>query len=310
MDAASPTSAAPAGPHAAWEAAFAPSVVASSRRLAGGGWTGGDLFVVDAPPSDGYVRLEPMPSHAVLAFTGRRSRADERGPGRPPHLHGPVGRGDVLVYPPDLHGGPHETRWEGRTQFLALLLPPRAVADASRALDLDYGGLEFLPHLGGEDALLTALLTALRREVTPSARDPSYADELLHTVAVHLAARHTARPVGVRTLRGGLTPLQLRRADEHARAHLADPLSVGDLAAEAGLSRWHFSRSFRVSTGETVVGYLQRLRIERATELLRGGTMPLAAVAYEVGYQSLSHFSAVFRRHCGVAPGAFRRGRG
>ena len=77
---------------------------------------------------------------------------------------------------------------------------------------------------------------------------------------------------------------------------------VGELAAEAGLSRTAFAVRFRRVGGETPMGYLTTLRMLRAAEALRRGDAPLARVAAEAGYASESAFGTAFRRTMGDAP--------
>jgi AraC-like DNA-binding protein len=82
--------------------------------------------------------------------------------------------------------------------------------------------------------------------------------------------------------------------------------TVASLAARVGLSRSVFAERFALLVGEPPLGYLTRLRMEKAAALLRdGGT--LAEVAQRTGYGSEASFSRAFRQWAGVPPGAFRR---
>ncbi len=83
--------------------------------------------------------------------------------------------------------------------------------------------------------------------------------------------------------------------------HYAEPLGVDDLSRTAGISRAHFSRRFREALGLSPYQYLQRVRIERARELLgRGHGVTEAALS--VGYRDLGRFAQAFRRQVGCAP--------
>ena len=97
-----------------------------------------------------------------------------------------------------------------------------------------------------------------------------------------------------------LDDLRLQRAVEYAEAHLGEAVTVGDLAAAASVSLFHFSRMFKAATGSTPLAYVTARRVARAQGLLAGG-LPLAQVAYA----SQSHFGQVFRAHVGVTPGAW-----
>jgi AraC-like DNA-binding protein len=97
----------------------------------------------------------------------------------------------------------------------------------------------------------------------------------------------------------------LRAKDLIDREH-ARELDVPTLAREAHASPAHFSRSFRQAFGETPHRYLQRRRIERAKELLRGTPLSVTEVGLEVGFQSLGSFSTTFRELVGEPPSAYR----
>jgi AraC-like DNA-binding protein len=84
-------------------------------------------------------------------------------------------------------------------------------------------------------------------------------------------------------------------------AHYAEALTVDDLARAAGLSRFHFSRMFRDALGMSPYQYLQRIRLERARELLASGH-PVTEAALSVGYRDLGRFAKAFREHFGCAP--------
>ncbi|MFL6122785.1 helix-turn-helix transcriptional regulator [Actinophytocola sp.] len=100
--------------------------------------------------------------------------------------------------------------------------------------------------------------------------------------------------------------VHLRRARDHMDAHYADPLKVGDLAAVAGFSRYHFVREFRVAFGETPAAYLSRRRVERAMDLLAHANLTVTEVCMVVGFSSLGSFSRRFRELVGCSPSEYR----
>lgn len=99
----------------------------------------------------------------------------------------------------------------------------------------------------------------------------------------------------------------VRRALEAMHSCLADDWTLDRLAEVAGLSRTVFASRFRATLGETPVGYLRRLRIQRAMGLLSESDAPLAAIATRVGYQDAFGFSKVFKKLTGSSPRDFRR---
>jgi transcriptional regulator GlxA family with amidase domain len=79
------------------------------------------------------------------------------------------------------------------------------------------------------------------------------------------------------------------------------------LAACAGLEERTFLRRFQKATGLTSTDYAQRLRVNRARELLQFGQQPVDAIAWEVGYRDPAAFRKVFHRVVGLTPGEYRQ---
>jgi len=104
---------------------------------------------------------------------------------------------------------------------------------------------------------------------------------------------------------GGLSRRALLRAQAHIEARLGEPLRLDDIARAAHLSRSHFARAFRVSTGESVMRYVCRLRMERAKALLIGSEHSIAEIAAMLGFAHHSHFTRLFRREIGITPRLF-----
>jgi AraC-like DNA-binding protein len=98
----------------------------------------------------------------------------------------------------------------------------------------------------------------------------------------------------------------LLRAKDLVDARYAEPLRVADLAAEAGLSRAHFSREFRRAFGEPPHAYLLSRRLERAAALLRSTDRAVVAICFEVGLSSVGSFTTSFTRAYGITPTAYR----
>lgn len=86
--------------------------------------------------------------------------------------------------------------------------------------------------------------------------------------------------------------------------------SVGELAADARLSRMHYTRSFQKLTGESPNRFQIRQRIDRACSLLRQTTMTLEHIAQMVGYSDVFFFSRQFRREMKQSAAAYRREQG
>ncbi|ANE82886.1 AraC family transcriptional regulator [Mycobacterium adipatum] len=102
------------------------------------------------------------------------------------------------------------------------------------------------------------------------------------------------------------TARYLLRAKDLVDARYAEPITVDDLAAAAGLSRAHFSRMFSRTFGESPRAYLQSRRLERAAALLRYTDRSVADICAMVGLTSVGSFTTAFARVYGNPPAAYR----
>ncbi|HEX2117577.1 MAG TPA: helix-turn-helix transcriptional regulator [Acidimicrobiales bacterium] len=98
----------------------------------------------------------------------------------------------------------------------------------------------------------------------------------------------------------------LRRARDLADRSYAEPLDLDELAAAAGVSKYHLLRCFAATYGKTPAQYLAERRIERAQDLLRATNLTVTEVCMLVGYASLGSFSSRFRELVGVSPSAYQ----
>jgi AraC-like DNA-binding protein/ligand-binding sensor protein len=126
---------------------------------------------------------------------------------------------------------------------------------------------------------------------------------LLEIFAEHLAliANHIAL---LQQSRGD--PPMIRRAKEYVASHQSDPIKLEEITRALNVSTFHFCRKFKHVTGLTFVEYLSRVRIEKAKILLHNKNLRITEIAYEVGFQSLTHFNRIFRKLVGHSPTEYR----
>lgn len=103
--------------------------------------------------------------------------------------------------------------------------------------------------------------------------------------------------------------VQRARALIAARADSAH-CTVAQVATWVGCHPDHLARLFRQETGETLVGHIRRLRLERARELLQDPGRRVSEAARLAGFADPAYFCRVWRRHFGTTPGEDRRGNG
>lgn len=109
--------------------------------------------------------------------------------------------------------------------------------------------------------------------------------------------------------RGSLLLWQLLKLQAWIDAHLGEYISSQQLADCVRLSRYHFARVFRRSTGMSPQRYVVCCRLERAQDLMLWTDMTLSRIAFECGFCDHSHFSRTFLKALGEAPRAWRRTR-
>ena len=105
---------------------------------------------------------------------------------------------------------------------------------------------------------------------------------------------------------GGLSPGAMRRVREYVEVHLSESIDLSMLAGVAGLSVHHFARQFKQSAGVTPHVYLTQKRVERAQEMLVQTALPLAEIAFAVGFFDQGHLARHFRHLLGTTPREFR----
>jgi AraC-like DNA-binding protein len=113
--------------------------------------------------------------------------------------------------------------------------------------------------------------------------------------------------VGLEPAKGGLSPLNLKRINAIIESRPTNPPSLEELVREIGVSRRHFFRAFKQSTGKTPHSYVAEHRLKRAVDLLRTTDLSATDIALGCGFASSSHFTVAFKQALGTGPSEFRR---
>jgi CheY-like chemotaxis protein/AraC-like DNA-binding protein len=106
-----------------------------------------------------------------------------------------------------------------------------------------------------------------------------------------------------------LNHARLRRVLDYISAHLADEITLADLAGVACLSPFHFARTFTRAIGISPHRYVSRMRLQSAMADVAAGKLPLAQIALKARFSSQASFTRAFRRATGLTPGEFGRRR-
>ncbi|NLR74032.1 AraC family transcriptional regulator [Leeia aquatica] len=99
----------------------------------------------------------------------------------------------------------------------------------------------------------------------------------------------------------------IRRGIDYVEQRLDQPLTLGDIAAAAGLSQWHFQRIFCALTHETLKTYIRSRRLAAALEALRDPGRRIIEIAMATGFESQASFTRAFSKMYLMTPGQYRK---
>jgi AraC-like DNA-binding protein/ligand-binding sensor protein len=101
-------------------------------------------------------------------------------------------------------------------------------------------------------------------------------------------------------------PPVITRAKEFIQEHQTENLRLGHVAKAVNTSTFYFCKMFKKVTGINFTDYLSRVRIEKSKNLLLNPNLRVSEIAFEVGFQSLTHFNRVFKKILGQSPTEYR----
>lgn len=246
--------------------------------------------------------VEPMSDHVVMTYIDTMQRLARRS-GRS-FASGTARPGVVTIIPAG-----SSARWDidGKVDVLQLYLSQatinRIAAEAGKTAANDL-----LERTGHPDPTISRLLTMATDALDGGAAlDTLFRQQLTELIATRLLASHTGTPTNYQPPSGGLSPSALRRAMERLHSENDTDVSLAALASDAGISRFHFCRAFKESTGLSPHSWLRQHRLAQAKAMLRDPSMPIVFIAAELGYGSQTAFAAAFRRLTGETPTDWRR---
>jgi AraC family transcriptional regulator len=172
------------------------------------------------------------------------------------------------------------------------------------------GPLELLPLGLERDPVISRLGDDIAAEIlSPGLASAIAIDSAMFLLAVNLIRRWSNQAGMVKPTTGGLAPWQARHATDYLRDHLAQDVTLAELAALVNLSPFHFARAFKQSVGKPPHAYQFDLRVEQAKGLLAETTLPVTEIASLVGYDAPQTLARAFQRAVGLTPTAYRRQR-
>jgi len=168
-------------------------------------------------------------------------------------------------------------------------------------------GIEIVPDLRGHDPLLQHIALVLQSKIEGEGiNERFYVEALVDALAAHFLRRFGATSHSLNKEHNGPFLLKLRRTIAYIKVHLAQELSLATLAAVEKTSPAHFAHLFKAATGLAPHQYVIARRIEEAKRLLAETKDSLVDIGLQVGCADQSHFTALFHRHVGLTPKAYR----
>jgi AraC family transcriptional regulator len=246
--------------------------------------------------------VRPMTDHVIMAFPAEPVRFERRD-GKA-FVNGMTRPGTVTVIPAG-----SSSRWDiyQPLSVLQLYLPQTTLHRVAHEAGTTAPG-DLVERTVHSDPITSRLLLSAADALEGCATlDALFRHQLMDLLATRLLAAHAGSPAIMKPAMGGLSPRVLGRAIERLRSDSDADVSLAALASDAGLSRFHFCRAFRESTGLSPHAWLRQHRLDQAMNILRDTDASVASVAATLGYSSQTAFAAAFRKLTGEAPSDWRR---
>ena len=215
------------------------------------------------------------------------------------------------------------TGWTGPVGFLEKavlsdpidcvhLCLPSGLIDRSAEHDfgVDAGKIELAFAGGFHDRFVNEVAQALwsLSEQPSHSTDRLFVDGLTAALVAHVVKRYTVdrwKPTAMP--RAALDSRRLKQVVDYIDAHLFESLALDEIAAQAFLSPFHFSRLFKEATGFSPQRYVSERRVQAAKTALASQHSSLIDIALDLGFGSLDNFIRVFRKSTGETPARFRK---
>jgi AraC family transcriptional regulator len=246
--------------------------------------------------------VEPMADHVIMTYPSGVQRLERR-TGKSVAI-GTARAGVVTIIPAG-----SSARWDipGPVNVVQLYLPHATLQRIANEADASTPG-DLLERTGHPDLITSRLLLSAADALEGSAAlDALFRQQLTDLLATRLLAAHSGIAATSQPTLGGLSPKILRRAIERLRSDSDADVSLAALASDAGLSRFHFCRAFKESTGLSPHAWLRQHRLEQAMNMLRDTDASIVTVSAALGYASQTAFAAAFKKLIGQTPSDWRR---
>jgi len=212
---------------------------------------------------------------------------------------------EIVLTPAGIPSGWH---WHARSKVIVVTIEPDKLERFARSelgLILTTRQLKDVPQIEDPDLCQAGvmLLDALRARTRSS--EVIY-ESLARVFLVKLLQRYGEERHEALEFGGGFTARHYKRVLDYVEANYTGPITIEDMAAQAGLSPAHFSRLFKQVLGDSPYQFVMDYRVEQARKMLADRERPLIDVALACGFSDQPHFGRVFKKLTGQTPKAFR----
>jgi AraC family transcriptional regulator len=278
---------------------FDKSLMLSSQPM---GWNGILVEQYQIPPiSCCEASLPALSAHWLNFPLGQPMRLTQK---RDDHLHESIfQKGDLIFVPA---GQPSYWRSQASNNtaqlILRIYLQPELVTQIVEASELDCRWLD-LTHSGSQSAphLHQIALMLLAELNSGGIMGELYVESLTQVLIIELL-RHYSSSETIKSTKPRLTHTRLQSAIDYIHAHLDLDLTLVQIAASINISSSHFASLFKQATGISLHQYVIKQRVEQAKLLLTTTDLPIASIAFQVGFSSQSHLNWHCKRLTGMTP--------
>jgi AraC family transcriptional regulator len=198
--------------------------------------------------------------------------------------------------------------WPADIEVVHVYIGQEELAATCRQMyERDVAEVELRDELKADDSALHRTALAVAAEAAQGgAGSRLLIDSLSTELCVRVLRNHA--DVLFREAGGveGLTLAQERTVRDYVHEHLHAAIPLDELAAQVSLSRFHFARRFRRSTGRSPHEFVMAHRVQRAATMLSRTNVPLVDVAARCGFADQSHLTRVFKKQVGTTPARYR----
>ncbi|NRA65653.1 MAG: helix-turn-helix transcriptional regulator [Pseudobacteriovorax sp.] len=213
---------------------------------------------------------------------------------------------DVIVTPAGLESG---WRWHAASKVVVVTLEPKkfeSFALHEVGVVLSKNQVRDIPKFNDEN-LTTAARLALEALHNGNIGDDIVFESLARDFLIKLIQKYGDLAGSEAKFSKGFSSIQFKKVLDFIKQNYSQTFGLDELAKEAGISRHHFSRLFKETTGRSPMQFVLEYRVQKAKLLLSKQNVTLSEIAAQCGFSDQAHFSRAFKAEYGRPPKSFRK---